>query len=200
MSSRESPSTETLSCRPTRVTRRGLLAASSVALAGCSSLGRSDGSYERSEIDLGIGYTVPDRDDPNDIVLSLEWDWAHENGGSEPDDAMVIGWPADQWELVSAGPLLRPHRSNPCERVTAVGTIDGMGGVRFRCDDTDSTDYKEYGGTVRCRLAPMTDSPRESAWTVYGKYAHLNGDAETAVDGWFEDLPVAWSAEMAAEF
>jgi hypothetical protein len=53
---------------------------------------------------------------------------------------------------------------------------------------------------VRCRLAPTADSPRESAWTVYGKYAYLEGDEDTAAEGWFEDLPVAWTAEVSGEF
>jgi hypothetical protein len=75
-----------------------------------------------------------------------------------------------------------------------------MGGVQFRCDDTDNTDYSSNRGTVRCRLAPTADSPRESAWTVYGKYAYLEGDEDTAAEGWFEDLPVAWTAEVSGEF
>ena len=210
MAGREDLPAQSRAVRPRQLTRRGLLAASGVAVAGCSSLDRSDGAgYDRSDVDLTVGYTTASGDDDahdDDIAVSLEWRWSGENGGTEPDDAAVLTWDAERWELVGAGELLRPEnaRADGYEstgetvRLDGTGTFDGTESVRFRHDDTAVE--ADYPYNASCRLSPRGHSPSESNWAVTGRFAHVTGENEnTEGDGWFGGLDVAWTKSLEFE-
>lgn len=190
---------------PSRLSRRELLAASGVALAGCSSRPLSDDPrYERSDIDLGLGYTDVHHSD--DIAVTLHWRWEGGDGGSEPEDAFVITWDDERWDLVGAGELLQPkhgfadgHESTgDTIRLDGTGRVDGQAGARFRHDDAESEPDTPYGGTVR--LSPSSHSDSEGGWVVTGRFAHVTGtNDDTEAEGWFGGLDVAWRTSLEFE-
>ena len=192
--------------RPRRLTRRGLLAASGVAVAGCSGLDRpGDAEYKRSDLSFGLGYTTA-RGHNDDIAASMVWRWSGENGGTKPDDALVLTWDAERWELVGAGELLRPEnaRADGYEstaetvRLDGTGAFDGIEGVRFRHDDAAAE--ADYPYNASCRLSPRGHSSSESNWAVTGRFAHVTGENEdTEGDGWFGGLDVAWTKSLEFE-
>jgi len=187
---------------PDRLTRRGLVAASGVALAGCSSLTRSpDSGYERSDIDVGLRYT--DVHDSDDIAVTFNWRWESGTGGSEPQDAFVITWDDARWDLVGAGELLHPKHgfadgyesTGETIRLDGTGRDDGQPGARFRHDDAASERDTPYGATVR--LSPTGDPGPDPNWAMAGHYAHVTGTNEdTEGEGWFGGLEVAWRTSV----
>lgn len=190
-----------------RITRREVVAASSVALAGCSTLSLSDDTrYERSDIDVGLGYTDVHQSD--DIAVTFHWRWENGDGGSEPEDAFVITWNDDKWDLVGAGELLRPkhgfadgHESTgKTIRLDGTGHYESQAGARFRHEDAASELDTSYGGTVR--LSPSGHSVSDTSWVITGRFAHVTGtNDDTEGEGWFGGLDVAWrkSLEFAEE-
>ena len=206
MDRREGSKKKSRAVRPTRLTRRGFLAASGVTVAGCSGLDRSgDSGYERSDLGFRVGYTTA-RGHDDDIAVSMRWRWSGENGGTEPDDAVVLTWDAERWELVGAGELLRPEnaRADGYEstaetvRLGGTGAFDGTEGARFRHDDAEAEADKLYSAS--CRLSPRGHPLSESAWAVTGRFAHITGENEnTEGDGWFGGLDVAWTKSLEFE-
>ena len=183
---------------PARVTRREVVAASSVTLAGCSSLSLSDDTrYKRSDIDAALRYTDVHHSD--DIAVTFSWRWESGDGGSEPEDAFVITWNENKWDLVGAGELLQPkhgfadgHESTgETIRLDGTGHYDGQAGARFRHQDAASELDTPYGGTVR--LSPNGHSISDSNWVITGRFAHVTGaNDDTEGGGWFGGLDVAW--------
>lgn len=190
---------------PARFTRREVLAAGGVTLAGCSSLPPGDDArYEQSDIDLAIGYTDVHQSD--DIAVTIKWRWESGDGGSEPEDAFVITWDDEKWDLVGAGELLDPtlgfadgyESTGDTIRLDGTGRHDGQAGSRFRHDDAGSEIDTRYGGTVR--LSPSDDSVTDNRWVVTGRYAHVTGtNDDTEGEGWFGGLDVAWRKTLEFE-
>jgi len=202
----EGSKTKSRAVRPNWLTRRGFLTASGVTVAGCSGLDRSDGAgYDRSDLNFGLVYTTA-RGHNDDIAVSAVWRWSGKNGGTEPDDAVVLTWDAERWELVGVGELLRPEnaRADGYEstaetvRLDGTGAFDGTEGVRFRHDDAAAE--ADYPYSASCRLSPSGHSPSESTWVVTGRVAHVIGEDEsTEGDGWLGGLDVAWTKSLEFE-
>lgn len=188
-----------------RISRRAVVAAGGVALAGCSSRSLSDDTrYERSDIDLGLGYT--DVNDSDDIAVTFYWRWESGSGGSEPEDAFVITWDDEQWDLVGAGELLDPslgfadgyESTGETIRLDGTGHHDGQAGARSRHDDAASVIDTHYVGVVR--LSPSGHSISDTGWVITGRYAHVTGlNDDTEGEGWFGGLDVAWRTSLEFE-
>lgn len=82
--------------RAVAVTRRGALAAAGVALAGCSEVPNVFGSRYTEE-DVSMSLTAECADDGDErVTVSLAWEWASGDGGTDPRDAVPIHWDSDK--------------------------------------------------------------------------------------------------------
>jgi len=78
--------------RAVAVTRRGAFAAAGVALAGCSEVSNAFGP-EYTEADFSMWLTAECADGGDGAVtVSLAWEWASGDGGTDPRDAALIYW------------------------------------------------------------------------------------------------------------
>lgn len=152
----------------------------------CSAIsGGSEATYEPSDLELDIGLECTTGSDA--VIVTLSWTWADGARGSAPDDAVVITWPDEKWELRTAD-----HETTDAVRFDGKGTVNGTEGVRFRHDDAGAEAGTTYA--VSATLSPKVIGPQE-ARTVSGKFAHVRAESTgTRGAGWFRDVDEAWLA------
>lgn len=170
--------------------RRGVLAACGAGvttLAGCSAIGDGDeATYDQSDLDLAIRIECP-QSAGDAVVVTLSWEWADGAGGSAPDDPLVVSWPDEKWELLSAA-----HGTTDAVRFDGKGVVDGEEGVRFRHDDAAAEADTTYAAS--CELSPNEIGP-EVAHDVFGRFAHARAETTgTHGEGWFGDVDESWRA------
>jgi hypothetical protein len=87
-----------LALQTSGLTRREVLVVSGVAVSGCSAVEElGEAEYERSALDLAVGIACASAES-DDVIVTLPWEWDSRNGGSKPDDAVVIEWPDEKWQ------------------------------------------------------------------------------------------------------
>jgi len=170
--------------------RRAVLTACGAGLttlAGCSAIGgESEPTYEQSDLKLDIELACPSTG-VDAVIVTLSWTWANGAGGSEPDDALVITWPDEKWELLTAD-----HETTDAVRFDGKGVVNRAEGVRFRHDDADAEEGTTYAASAK--LSPKVIGP-QVAYNVSGTFAHTRMEAtETTEAGWFGDIDEAWRA------
>lgn len=168
--------------------RRAVLTACGVGvttLAGCSAIGDgSEVTYEQSDLELDIGLECPSTGS-DAVIVTLSWTWTDGTGGSEPEDALVITWPDEKWELLTGD-----HETTDAVRFDGKGIVDGAEGVRFRHNDAGADDGTTYA--ARSKLSPNVIGPQE-AHNLSGKFAHVPAESTgTQGSGWFGDVNEAW--------
>ena len=177
--------------RTSPVLRRTVIACSAAALAGCSDVSDAFGP-EYDEDDFSMRLTAECADDGDGAVaVSLAWEWANGDGGTDPRDAALIYWDSDKWTYVSEA------TGEAVEFETRTQNV-GNDGVRFRHDDGAADASTRYRATVM--LDPAGDfDPRTR--NVYGEFVHVRDRANGTPDGgWFGDLEREWDvAESNAE-
>ncbi|MEF8863708.1 MAG: hypothetical protein V5A29_03195 [Haloarculaceae archaeon] len=179
-----------LALQPSGLTRREVLVVSGVAVSGCSAVKELGGAeYERSALDLAVGIACASAGS-DDVTVTLSWAWDSGNGGSKPDDVLVIDWPDEKWELLTAA-----HETTETVRFDGKGVVDGMEGVRFRHDDAAADGGTTYAAS--CKLSPKGEFT-PAVRNVFGQFAHVReaSDEEssgTQGDGWFGDVTEAWT-------
>jgi len=170
--------------------RRDILTACGVGLttlAGCSAIGdEGETTYEQPNLDLDIGFECTSAGSGG-VIVTLSWTWGDDTGGSAPADALVITWPDEKWELLTAA-----HETTDTVRFDGKGVVNGVEGVRFRHDDTDAEDGTRYAASSK--LSPKVIGPQE-AHTVSGTFAHVRKEPTgTPGAGWLGDVNEAWRA------
>ncbi len=170
--------------------RRAVLTACGAGLttlAGCSVIGgESEPRYEQADLKMVIGLACPSTAG-DAVIVTLSWTWGIGAGGSAPDDAMVITWPDEKWELLTAD-----HETTDAVRFDGKGVVNGAEGARFRHDDADAEEGTAYAASAK--LSPKVVGP-QVAHNVSGMLAHTRtGATETTGAGWFEDVNEAWRA------
>jgi hypothetical protein len=174
--------------RAVAVTRRGALAAAGVALAGCSEVSNAFGPRYTEE-DVSMWLTAECADDGDGTVaVSLAWEWASGDGGTDPRDAALIYWDSRKWTFVDT------TTGETVEFETRAGNGGGVG-VRFRHDDGAADASTRYHATVTLNPAGDFDP---STRNVYGEFVHVRDQANgTSDEGWFGDLDTEWDVAEA---
>ena len=169
--------------RAVAVTRRGALAAAGVALAGCSEVSNAFGT-EYTEEDFSMWLTAACADDGDGAVtVSLAWEWASDDGGTDPRDAALIYWGSDRWTY---------DRTATSETVEFEARVDKgeSDGVRFRHDDGAADASTRYHATVT--LEPAGDFDPAARFAL-GQFVHVRDQADgTPEEGWLGDLDWEW--------
>jgi len=165
------------------VTRREVLAASSVALAGCSALDSVGSRYEQSDHELSLDVACADTD-AGEHVVRLSWEWTGGDGGTSPADVAIVYWDAEKWDRVEGG-------VGTTATVEWVGyrTDDQQSAVVFFHDDASADGDTEYAGSVRLSVAGEFE---EDVRNVFGKFFHRTGGSADAVDA---DIPGSYDSE-----
>ena len=167
--------------------RREVLAATGVALAGCSSLGGGGASYEKSDFEMEFSMECADADSET-YVAHVSWEWTADEGGSSPGDRVVISWDERKWYVVD--PEFETSESVTFE---GRGSPGGLDAVEFEHDD-ESAD----GGAknvAACSLSPYGDYDQDGR-NVFVKYYHrTEGDDEISTS---EDGPPKYSSTWEA--
>lgn len=176
--------------QPSGLTRREVLVVSGVAVSGCSAVAELGGpEYERSALDLAVGIACASAGSDG-VIVTLSWEWDSGNVGSKPDDVLVIDWPDEKWELLTAA-----HETTETVRFDGKGVVDGMEGVRFRHEDAAADGGTAYAAS--CKLSPKGDFAPDVR-NVFGRFTHVRGESNEAYtgtqgDGWFRDVEEAWT-------
>jgi hypothetical protein len=169
--------------RAVAVTRRGALAAAGVALAGCSEVSNAFGPRYTEE-DVSMWLTAECADDGDGTVaVSLAWEWASGDGGTDPRDAALIYWGSDRWTI---------DRTATSETVEFEAWVQNgeADGVRFRHDDGAADASTRYHATVTLEQAGDFDP---AARFVLGEFVHVRDRSDgTPEEGWFGDLDWEW--------
>jgi len=172
--------------RPTGFGRREVLAATGVALTGCTALGGA--SYGRDDIDLSLDVACAG-DDSDEKIVTLSWEWANENGGSDPPDLATIYWDERKWVLVESN-----EGTSEAVRYVGPGGRGGMKGVMYRHDDAVADAGTSY--TASCRLAPTGEFTADVR-NVFGEFIHQPTDGPEREDSTSEPRKVAGEWEVA---
>ena len=157
--------------QPTGFGRREVLAATGVALTGCTALG-GGASYEESDFEMEFSMECADGDS-EDYVTRVSWEWTADEGGSSPGDRVVIYWDERKWGVVDP-------EFETSESVTfyGKGSPGGSDAVVFEHDDEGAD-----GGAMHvaaCSLSPKGDYDR-NVRNIFVKYYHrTEGDDEVS--------------------
>lgn len=180
-----------------RLTRRTFLVVSSVSVSGCSALGRSGAkAYQPGDQELRISAECATAD-AADVIATLSWEWDGEDGGSAPEDALVISWPDEKWELVTAA-----HSTTDTVQFDGKGVRDGQEGVRFRHDDKAADGGVRYAAS--CKITPTGDFEKGTR-NIIGQFAHVRQDSDGNTpdeqgSGWFKDIDEEWMTEKHTDY
>ena len=125
------------------------------------------------------------------VAVTLAWEWASGDGGTDPRDAALIYWDSDKWTYVGT-------TTGETVEFETRAQNGGTDGVRFRHDDGAADASTRYHANVT--LSPAGDFD-PSTRNVYGEFVHVRDQADgTPDEGWFGDLDTEWDvAESNAE-
>jgi len=163
------PSTDDFPTRgPAGFGRREVLAATGVALAGCSSLSGGGASYEKSDFDMEFSMECADAES-GEYVGRASWEWTADEGGSSPGDRVVIYWDERKWDVA-----LAEFETSESVTFKERGSYGGLEAVIFDHDD-------ESAGGDTTHVAASSLSPKgdydPDVRNVYVKYYHrIEGD------------------------
>jgi hypothetical protein len=169
-----------------------LAGASLLPAAGCSDIeGLGGAAYERSDLSLTVGLECVSAGS-DDVVVTASWEWADGNGGSPPEDMLVIEWEDEKWSLLEAA-----HDTTEVVRFDGKGVADGREGVLFEHDDFDAEEGTTYAAS--CKLAPNGDF-EPAVRNVAGTFAHVRTErganaTEEPVGDWFTDIDEEWRVQ-----
>ncbi|PSQ43618.1 hypothetical protein BRD14_02875 [Halobacteriales archaeon SW_5_68_122] len=159
--------------QPTGFGRREVLAATGVALTGCTALG-GGASYEKSDFEMEFSVECADAN-PEDYVARVSWEWTADEGGSSPGDRVVIYWDERKWDV--ALPEFETSESVMLEGRSP----GGLDAVVFEHDD-ESADV-DATHVAACSLSPKGDYDQDVR-NVFVKYYHrTEGDDEVSTSG-----------------
>ena len=117
------------------------------------------------------------------VTVSLAWEWASDDGGTDPRDAALIYWGSDRWTY---------DRTATSETVEFEARVDKgeSDGVRFRHDDGAADASTRYHATVT--LEPAGDFDPAARFAL-GQFVHVRDQADgTPEEGWLGDLDWEW--------
>ena len=114
--------------QPTEFGRREVLAATGVALTGCTALG-GGASYEKSDFEMEFSVECADGDS-EEYAARVSWEWTADEGGSSPGDRVVIYWDERKWNVA-----LPEFETSESVTFEGRGSPGGLDAVVFEHDD-----------------------------------------------------------------